>query len=103
KDFPVITFKDLDERKLPSENFEGKPFPFKDVASFNKGTLDSSMRGKYIIIDFFYQACLPCHKMTGYILDWLPTVDSSKILLVGINPFDSEKSMKIEVQKRRID
>ncbi|HEV8269751.1 MAG TPA: TlpA disulfide reductase family protein [Chitinophagaceae bacterium] len=103
KDFPVVTFKDLNERKLPSENFEGKPFTFKDLVSFNKGSLNSYMKGKYVIIDFFYQACLPCHKMTGYILDWLPTVDSSKIVLIGINPADSEISMRTEMEKRNIN
>jgi len=103
KDFPVVTFKDLDERKLPSENFEGKSFAFKGLVSFNKGALDSSMKGKYVIIDFFYQACLPCHKMTGYIINWLPSIDSSKIVLIGINPFDSEESMKIEAQKRSVN
>ena len=103
KDFPIVTFKDLDKRSLQPENHEGNPFGFKNLISFNKGPLDSVIKNKYIIIDFFYQACLPCHKMTGYILDWLPSVDRSKILLIGINPFDSEKSMKIEVQKRGID
>jgi len=102
KHFPVITFKDLDERNLPSENFEGKQFAFKNIVSVNKGPLDSFMKGKYVIVDFFYQACLPCHKMTGYILNWLPAVDSTKIVLIGINPFDSEISMKTEIEKRNI-
>jgi hypothetical protein len=103
KDFPVVTFKDLDKRKFPSENFEGKLFAFKDLVSFNNGPLDSFMKGKYVIYDFFYQACLPCHKMTGYILDWLPTIDSSKIILIGVNPYDSEFSMKMEIEKRKIN
>jgi thiol-disulfide isomerase/thioredoxin len=103
KDFPVTTFKELDKKQIPSENFEGKPFAFKNLFSFNKGPLDSSMKGKYVIVDFFYQACLPCHKMTRYILDWLPSVDSSKIILIGINPADSETSMKAEVEKRNIN
>lgn len=102
-DFPVVTFKELDKRKAPSINHEGTSFAFENLVSFNKGPLDSSIKNKYMIIDFFYQACLPCHKMTRYILDWLPSVDSSKIILIGINPFDSEKSMKIEVGKRNIN
>jgi len=102
KDFPVTTFKELEKKQTPSENFEGKPFAFKNLVSFNKGHLDPSMEGKYVIVDFFYQACLPCHKMTKYILDWLPSVDSSRIILIGINPADSEMSMKLEVKKRNI-
>ena len=103
KDFPVTTFKELDKERPPAENFEGKSFAFKNLESFNKGPLDSSMKGKYVIVDFFYQACLPCHKMTGYILNWLPAVDSSKIILIGINPADSETSMKAEIEKRGIN
>ena len=103
KDFPVTTIEEVDKKQAPLENFEGKPFAFKDLVSFNKGPLDSSMKGKYVIVDFFYQACLPCHKMTRYILDWLPSVDSSKIILIGINPADSEISMKAEVEKRNIN
>jgi hypothetical protein len=102
KDFPVVTFKDLDKRSAPPENFEGKSFGFKNLISFNKGPLDSVMKNKYVIVDFFYQACLPCHKMTGYILDWLPTVDTSKIVLIGINPADSEYSMEMEIKNRGI-
>ena len=60
------------------------------------------MKNKYVIVDFFYQACLPCHKMTGYILDWLPTVDTSKIVLIGINPTDSKYSMEMEIKNRGI-
>jgi len=103
KYFPVTTFKELEKKQAPTENFEGKPFAFKSMVSFNKGSLDTIMANKYVIIDFFYQACLPCHKMTGYIIDWLPSIDSSKIVLIGINPFDSEESMKIEAQKRGVN
>jgi len=102
-DFPVVTLKDLDKREVVTENYEGKSFAFKNMVSFNKGPIDPIIANKYVIIDFFYQACLPCHKMTDYILQWLPTIDSSKIALIGINPVDSEQSMKIEAQKRGIN
>lgn len=103
KDFPIVTLKDLDKRNSPKEILEGKQFEFKNLISFNKGTVDSIINGKYVIFDFFYQACLPCHKMTGYILDWLPKVDTSKIVLVGVNPADSEGSMKMEIENRKIN
>lgn len=102
-DFPVITLKELDKRETPPENNEGRPFAFSNLVSLNKGSLDTLIKNKYLIIDFFYQACLPCHKMTGYIINWLPSIDSSKIILIGINPFDSEKSMRAEVEKRGIN
>ena len=103
KDFPVTTWKEIEKQKPAKEIFEGKQFEFKNLVSCNKGSVDSLIQGKYLIFDFFYQACLPCHKMTGYILDWLPTVDTSKIVLIGVNPRDSEFSMKIEMEKRKIN
>jgi thiol-disulfide isomerase/thioredoxin len=102
KNFPLTTFKEMDKRIPPPENFEGKSFVFKNLVSFNKGPIDSVASDKYVIFDFFYQSCLPCHKMTGYILDWLPSVDSSKIALVGIDPTDSEWSMKLFVKDKKI-
>jgi hypothetical protein len=103
KKFPTTTFDELEKQKPLKENLEGKPFEFKNLVSLNKGPVDSIIKGKYVIFDFFYQACLPCHKMTGYILDWLPKVDTTKIILVGINPADSEYSMKIEIENRKIN
>jgi len=103
KNFSITTFKELEKQQPLDEKLEGQKFKFANLVSMNKGELDSIIKGKYILYDFFYQACLPCHKMTGYILDWLPKIDSSKILLIGVNPFDSEYSMKLEVQKRKID
>ena len=103
KDFPVTTFKELDKKQTPSENFEAKSFAFKDLVSINQGTLETIMKDKYVIFDFFYLSCMPCHKMTGYILDWLPAMDSSKVILVGVNPADSEFNMKAEIENRKIN
>src|SRR5688572_4935719 len=103
KKFPITTFDELEKQKATKENFEGKAFEFKNLFSLNKGSVDSIIKGKYVIFDFFYQACLPCHKMTGYILDWLPKVDTTKIILVGVNPADSEYSMKMEMESRKIN
>jgi AhpC/TSA family len=103
KDFITTTFRELEKQKPAPEKLEGKKFEFKSLVSMNKGPLDNAIKDKYILFDFFYQACMPCHKMTGYILDWLPKMDSSKIILIGINPADSEYSMKMEILKRKID
>ncbi|HSU29424.1 MAG TPA: TlpA disulfide reductase family protein [Chitinophagaceae bacterium] len=103
KEYPVTTFKEMYKSAAPVENFEGKSFDFKQLISFNQGPILDKTAGKYIIFDFFYQSCLPCHKMTGYILDWLPGVDSSRIVLVGIDPNDSEWSMKMFVKDKKIN
>jgi hypothetical protein len=102
-DLPIITFDELAKQKPVVENAEGKKFEFKDLVSINHGLLDPTIKGKYVIFDFFYMACMPCHKMTGYILNWLPGVDTSKIILVGVNPSDSEYNMNREIQNRKIN
>ena len=103
KNYPETTSKELSKRNIPKESSEGMTFEFKQLISINHGALDSVIKNKYIIFDFFYLSCLPCHKMTGYILDWLPTIDSSKVILVGINPADSEFNMKTEIENRKIN
>lgn len=102
-ELPATTYKQLDKTRVPVNTYEGKSFAFKNLIAFNKGELDSLIKNKYVILDFFYQSCLPCHKMTAFILDWLPTVDSSRIILVGIDPTDSETAMKLFVKDRHIN
>jgi thioredoxin-related protein len=103
KDYPIITSEELSKRNIPNESSKGKLFEFKHLVSINQGLLDINIKNKYIIFDFFYLSCLPCHKMTGYILDWLPAIDTSKVILVGVNPADSEFNMKTAIEKRKIN
>jgi cytochrome oxidase Cu insertion factor (SCO1/SenC/PrrC family) len=100
--FEETTFKQLTSKKIPVNLSEGQLFAFANLESFNKGALDTMMKGKYVILDFFYQTCYPCHRMTNWILEWLPTVDSSRIVLIGVDPMDSESSMKLFVKDRKI-
>jgi len=103
KEYPITTSKELQKRHSPKEAVEGTTFEFNKLVSINEGAVYSILKNKYVIFDFFYLSCLPCHKMTGYILDWLPTMDSSKVILVGVNPADSEFNMKTEIENRKIN
>ncbi len=103
KNYPVTTLKELEKTTSSKEVLQGKTFEFTHLVSINGGSLDSLLKDKYVLFDFFYLSCLPCHKMTGFILNWLPTVDTSKIILVGVNPADSEFNMKMEIEKRKIN
>ena len=102
KDYRVTTFKELEKRNSSRETLKGKTFEFTHLVSVNKGSLDSLVKNKYVIFDFFYLSCLPCHKMTGFILEWLPEIDASRVILVGVNPADSEFNMKMEIEKKKI-
>ena len=103
KNYPVTTLKELEKSEPSKEIVKGKTFEFTHLVSINEGSLDSLIKNKYILFDFFYLSCLPCHKMTGFILDWLPKMDSSKVILVGVNPADSEFNMKKEIENRKIN
>ena len=103
KNYPVTTFKELEKRESSKEIVKGKTFEFTHLVSINEGSLDSLIKNKYVLFDFFYLSCLPCHKMTGFILEWLPKMDTSKVILVGVNPADSEFNMKKEIENRKIN
>ena len=103
KNFSNTTFKEIQKKEIPVTSFEGKSFDFKNLVSFNKGLLDSSMKNKYVIFDFFYQTCYPCHQMTKWILEWMPAIDTSKIMLIGIDPTDAEPSMNLFIKDKKID
>ncbi|MFI5133559.1 MAG: TlpA family protein disulfide reductase [Chitinophagales bacterium] len=103
KGFSITTIKEEEKNRIRVTGFEGQLFSFNNLVSFNKGPLDSAMKDKYVILDFFYQTCYPCHKMTGWILDWLPSVDSSRIILIGVDEIDSEKSMWLFTKDKKIN
>ncbi len=103
KDFSVTNFKEIRKNRIPAVSSEGQSFVFKTLESFNKGPLDSAIKNKYVILDFFYQTCYPCHQMTKWILEWIPTMDTSRIILIGVDPTDTESSMQLFVKARGID
>jgi thiol-disulfide isomerase/thioredoxin len=103
KDFSTTTFNEIEKKRKPVTSFEGQDFAFNQLVSFNKGSLDSSIKNKYVILDFFYQTCMPCHIMTNWILEWIPTMDTSKIILIGIDPVDSEASIQSFVKDKKIN
>jgi hypothetical protein len=102
KNFTLTTIKEIDKNRIPVSSFEGKTFAFDNLSSFNNGPLDPTVKGKYVILDFFYQTCYPCHQMTKWILDWIPTIDTSKIVLIGVDPMDKKNSMELFVKDKSI-
>jgi hypothetical protein len=100
--FPIATLKDLEKEAVSPQSFENTKFAFANLTAVNASNLDSSINGKFLIFDFFYHACYPCHQMTGYILEWMPTMDTSKIMLVGIDPVDSDPATKKFIASRNI-
>jgi thiol-disulfide isomerase/thioredoxin len=102
RDLPITNDKEIHKKEVQVKSFEGQAFEFKNLLSFNIGLLDSVIKNKYVILDFFYQTCLPCYKMTKLILEWLPSLDTSKIILIGIDHVDSENSLKRFTKERGI-
>ena len=104
RDYPTKTYKELkkQENNVKITSYEGKNFVFNNLKPFNTTFSDSTIDGKYIIFDFFYLSCYPCHQMTKWILDWMPSMDTSKMILIGIDATDDQKSMERFVKDKGV-
>ncbi len=102
ENYSEVGFKKAAKKKIIPTQFEGTTFNLNNLVAYNYGALDTLKNDKYIIFDFFYHTCYPCHLMTGYILDWLPSVDTSKLMIVGVDPFDTGLGTKKFIAERKI-
>lgn len=50
-------------------------------------------KNKYILLDYWYIGCLPCLKLMPFIQDLKEKVDTSKIVILGVNTVDDEKTV----------
>jgi thiol-disulfide isomerase/thioredoxin len=95
KNYTYITEKERKRNYKPPPITEGKIFSFKNLASFNNGQLDSAVQGKYVILNFFDIACHPCFEATNEIWDWLAKIDTSKVLMVGVDKYDQQSHLEM--------
>ncbi len=50
----------------------------------------SDFRGKYVILDFWYQSCFACIKSLPSLQQIHDTYKDKNVVLIGINPFDKD-------------
>jgi hypothetical protein len=60
-----------------------------------------SLKGKYILIDFFYQSCMPCIMSFKYIKELqLTNKPGKELVIIGIDPVPFDSSSMTKFKKR---
>ena len=81
----------------------GMPAP-----AIEKNTIDEepfnleAYRGKVVVLDFWYRSCYPCLKALPELQKIAATQDPSKVVVVGVNPFDKKEKIVDYLQKKGI-
>lgn len=63
----------------------------------------SDLKGKVILLDFWYQSCLPCVRAMPFLEKMHNTYKDKGLVVLGLNPFDKKKeSLAIFVEKHKL-
>lgn len=75
------------ERKKIDETMVGQPFPEFEFISLGGIRYNNQLiKGKYVMIDLFYQSCLPCIKAIPKWIELKTQIDTSKAIILGVDP-----------------
>jgi thiol-disulfide isomerase/thioredoxin len=93
KNTPLITKKSVGE-KFP-------PFAATSIQGINYN--NNSLLGKVVVIDFFYQSCLPCVKLIPELNELVKEVDTGKMIVLGVDHrLDDTLNMKAFINRYNI-
>lgn len=63
----------------------------------------SDFKGKFVMLDFWYQACFPCIKSLPSLQYLHENFDEKDFVLIGINPYDKDENrLKAFIQQKQI-
>jgi len=95
------------EKELPAETIEYLPHFEGEMFNNSKPFSIEELKGKLILIDFWYMSCAPCYKTIPYLRDFYNKYHSKGLEVIGLNPFDNSNSKKellsIYIEKNGID
>ena len=63
------------------------------------GTINST--NKYLLLDFWYLSCPHCRPVTKILESQLDFIDSNKLLVMGVNPYDDSTDITNYVRNKR--
>jgi len=92
-------------RSLLTEKDIGSQFPAFSVTSINDKEYNSEdLKGKYILIDLFYQSCLPCIKSLPYLNDLHLEFKEKGLVVLGVDHQLSDTlNMKAFLSRYKVD
>ncbi|MEM9987636.1 MAG: TlpA disulfide reductase family protein, partial [Bacteroidota bacterium] len=56
----------------------------------------SDLRGKVVVLDFWYVGCLPCYKAMPYLQEIAEEYHSKGVMVIGINPMGQDSDRQAE-------
>jgi thiol-disulfide isomerase/thioredoxin len=66
------------------------------------GIVPAEHPGKYYILDFWYIGCGPCVMLVPTLESINASIDTSKVTLLGVNPYDKNKEVLSYCQKYKV-
>lgn len=83
----------------------GSPAPDIELVDMDSSIVRfSSMKGKIILMDFFFFACQPCKKLFPKLSELQAKYGASRLKVIGVNPIDKKiKFVKSEIAAGKID
>ncbi len=93
-----------EKKKGISTESIGQFFPVFELGTISgKSYTNESIKGKHVLIDFFYQSCLPCIKAFPELISLRNETDTN-LIIIGVDPFPSDTSLMQEfITKYRIN
>lgn len=62
----------------------------KDTVFLQKDSFITDFDGKFFLLDYWYLGCSPCLKMMPFMKNLQEEIDDTKLIILGINPYDKE-------------
>ena len=87
-----VILKDYVPYTPPEPLAEGTPAPDWSLPSLAGDTVRlADLRGKIVLIDFFYKSCIPCCAVLPTLQDLHKKYKDSGFVMIGIDPYDDTK------------
>src|SRR5690606_15334260 len=85
--------KKKDNQKVIEAEIKNDKFPFNELVLNNGDTINlSELKGKVVLLDFWYRGCLPCIKAIPE-LNELQKEFEDDLVVIGVNDVDDNKQV----------
>jgi thiol-disulfide isomerase/thioredoxin len=86
------------------DTFIGKPFPPLALGGlFGRSTTVADLPHKYVLLEYTYNSCLPCHNAIPILQRIQATYAENDLAVIGVNPNDKMEDIQFAMKKDSID
>lgn len=98
-----VILKDYEPYQAPEPLREGEAVPQWTLESVEGNSISlSDLKGKIVLLDFFYQGCAPCCAALPGLQKLHEKYADKGFAMIGINPYDTKEEMTEFLNKRGI-